>query len=75
MGLRVPQRDFQPAAPYQPPGVLTQFMPKSARWVRSESFDSEMTNGTYSGTFHFDPGTDTVYFDTINPSPAEGSGP
>ncbi|WP_095754575.1 hypothetical protein [Streptomyces sp. SA15] len=63
-----PQRDFQPATPPQPPSALAQFMPKSARWVRSESFDNEMT--TDSGAFYFDPGTDSVYFDTINPRPA-----
>lgn len=70
-----PQWDFQPAEPDQPPGVLAQFIPKGARWVRSESFDSAMASDADHGTFSFDPGTDTVYFDTINPSPASSSGP
>ncbi|MDO0933110.1 hypothetical protein QQY66_15940 [Streptomyces sp. DG2A-72] len=70
-----PQWDFQPEKPDQPPGVLTQFMPQSARWVRSESFDREMTSDTDYGAFHFDSGTDSVYFDTINPRPASSSGP
>ncbi|MGP4012285.1 hypothetical protein [Streptomyces sp. 4N124] len=70
-----PQRDFQPAEPDQPPGALAQFMPQSARWVRSESFDREMTSDADYGAFYFDPGTDSVYFDTINPSPASSAGP
>jgi hypothetical protein len=70
-----PQRSFQPETPGQLPGELAEFMPKGARWVRSDSFDSEMTGGTYSGAFYLDPGTDTVYFDTTNPSVSVSSGP
>ncbi|MFC1431617.1 hypothetical protein ACEZDB_13280 [Streptacidiphilus sp. N1-3] len=70
-----PQGSFRPEAPSQVPGDLAEFMPKGARWVRSDSFDREVTGGTYSGTFYLDPGTDTVYFDTTNPSPAASSGP
>ncbi|ELP62144.1 hypothetical protein STRTUCAR8_00206 [Streptomyces turgidiscabies Car8] len=51
-----------------------QFMPKRARWVRSESFDRQVTGETYSGVFYFDPGAHWVYFDTINPSVASSSG-
>ncbi|GGJ63137.1 hypothetical protein [Streptomyces brasiliensis] len=69
------QRDFQPATPSRLPETLAQFMPKSAKWVRSESFDREVTGGTYDGAFYFDPGTDRVYFDTTNPSTAASSDP
>lgn len=68
------RRDFQPAKPNQLPETLVQFMPKRARWVRSESFDRQMTGETYSGVFYFDPGADWVYFDTTNPSVAPSSG-
>jgi hypothetical protein len=70
-----PQRGFQPATPSQLPEALVQFMPKNARWVRSESFDRQVTGGTYSGAFYFDPGADWVYFDTTNPSAVSSSGP
>lgn len=49
-------------------------MPKGVRWVRSDAFDREVTGGTYAGTFSLDPGTDTVYFDTTNPSVAASTG-
>jgi hypothetical protein len=71
----VPQRSFQPEKPIQLPEQLAEFVPKDARWVRSDSFDRDMTGGTYSGTFYLDPGTDTVYFDTINPGISTRSGP
>ncbi|MGW1006337.1 hypothetical protein [Streptomyces sp. NPDC002520] len=50
-------------------------MPKSARWVRSESFDRQVTGGTYPGAFYFALGADWVYFDTTNPSAVASSGP
>jgi hypothetical protein len=70
-----PQWSFQPETPSQLPQELAEFMPKGARWLRSDSFDREMTGGTYPGRFYLDPGTDTVYFDTINPSVSASSGP
>lgn len=70
-----PHKNFQPATPSQLPAELAEFMPSGARWVRSKVFDREMTGGMYSGTFSFDPGTDTVYFDTTNPKASAGSGP
>ncbi|WP_031079307.1 hypothetical protein [Streptomyces sp. NRRL WC-3742] len=73
--MGAPQRRFQPGTPSQLPAELAEFMPKGARWVRSDSFDREMTGGTYSGAFYLGPGTDTVYFDTTNPSVAASSGP
>ncbi len=73
--VRAPQRGFEPATPSRPPEGLVQFMPKSARWVRSESFDRRMTGGRYSGAFYFDPGADRVYFDTTNPRAVSSSGP
>ena len=69
-----PQRGFQAATPSRLPETLVQFMPKSAGWVRSESFDRQVTGGTYSGAFYFDPGTDCVYFDTTNPNAVSSSG-
>ncbi|GHH86739.1 hypothetical protein GCM10017771_25030 [Streptomyces capitiformicae] len=69
------QRGFQRETPSKPPETLAQFTPKSARWVRSESFDREVTGGTYSGAFYFDPSGDWVYFDTINPEVVSSSGP
>jgi hypothetical protein len=71
----VPLRSFQPEKPIQFPEQLAEFVPKDAKWVRSDSFDRDMTGGTYSGTFYLDPGTDTVYFDTVNPSISTSSGP
>jgi hypothetical protein len=62
------QQSFQPEVPTQLPEKLAEFVPKDARWVRSDSFDHDMTAGTYTGAFYLDPGTDTVYFDTTNPS-------
>ncbi|MFJ2670099.1 hypothetical protein [Streptomyces sp. NPDC087525] len=70
-----PQRSFRRETPRRIPGELAEFMPDGARWVRGESFDSDMTRGTYSGAFYLDAGTDTVYFDTTNPSVSAGSGP
>jgi hypothetical protein len=61
------QRDFHPATPTHRPPELEEFLPKSAQWVRSDAFDSEVTGESYAGTFYLDPGTDTVYFDTTNP--------
>lgn len=69
------QQSFQPAAPTQLPEELAEFVPEDAGWVRSDSFDHDMTAGTYTGAFYLDPGTDTVYFDTTNPSAPAGSGP
>ncbi|MEU9497678.1 hypothetical protein [Streptomyces sp. NPDC048196] len=69
------ERGFQPALPRQLPEEFVRFMPRSARWVRSESFDRQVTGGTYSGAFYFDPGADWVSFDTTNPSAAASSGP
>jgi hypothetical protein len=71
----VPQRNFQPENLIQLLEQLAEFVPKDARWVRSNSFDRDMTGGTYTGRFYLDPGTDTVYFDTINPSISTSSGP
>lgn len=71
----VPQREFLPAMPSGLPEELVQFMPKGARWVRSESFDRAVTGGTYSGAFYVDPGTNWVCFDTTNPSAVSSSGP
>lgn len=68
------QLGFQPATPSRLPDRLVQFMPKSARWVRSESFDRQVTGETYSGAFYLDPGADWVYFDTTNPSAVSSSG-
>ncbi|MFF0291462.1 hypothetical protein [Streptomyces sp. NPDC005262] len=68
------RRGFRSAKPDQLPSTLVQFMPKKARWVRSESFDRQVTGETYSGMFYFDPGADWVYFDTVNPSVASGAG-
>jgi hypothetical protein len=73
--MGAPQRRFQPATPSQLPAELAEFMPKGATWVRSDSFDREMTGGTYSGAFYLDPSTDAVYFDTTDPSVAASSGP
>ncbi|MFE1771069.1 hypothetical protein [Streptomyces sp. NPDC059008] len=70
-----PQRGFRPEEPPRLPQKLAEFVPKGARWVRSDSFDRDMTGGTYSGAFYLDPGTDTVYFDTINPGISASSGP
>ncbi|MFE0510638.1 hypothetical protein [Streptomyces sp. NPDC058964] len=69
------KRGFQPATPSQLPKKLVRFMPKGARWVRSESFDLRVTGGRYSGAFYFDRGADWVYFDTTNPSVVSSSGP
>lgn len=70
-----PQRGFHLETPGQCPVELAEFMPKGAKWVRSDSFDSEMTGETYSGMFYLDPDTDTVYFDTLNPRITASSGP
>lgn len=70
-----PQRGFQSEKPTPIPEELAEFVPKGARWVRSDSFDRGMTGGRYSGAFYLDPGTDTVYFDTINPGISASSGP
>ncbi|MET7642771.1 hypothetical protein ABZS83_03785 [Streptomyces sp. NPDC005426] len=68
------QRGFQAEKPPRLPEELAPFMPKNARWVRSESFDRQVTGETYPGRFYFDAATDRVCFDTINASVAAGSG-
>ncbi|NEC91887.1 hypothetical protein [Streptomyces sp. SID12501] len=66
-------QSFQPETPPRLPEEIAEFVPEGARWVRSDAFDRGMTAGTYTGGFYLDPGTDTVYFDTTNPSvPADG---
>ncbi|MFE9446666.1 hypothetical protein ACFYO2_49245 [Streptomyces sp. NPDC006602] len=69
------QQSFQPEVPTQLPEKLAEFVPKGARWVRSDSFDHDMTAGMYTGRFYLDPGTDRVYFDTTNPGAPASSGP
>ncbi|KAB1149863.1 hypothetical protein F7R91_03205 [Streptomyces luteolifulvus] len=61
-------RDFQHEPPSGIPAQLTKYLPKNAKWVHSPAFDDELTGGTYPGTFHLDPDTDRVYFDTTNPT-------
>jgi hypothetical protein len=70
-----PQWHFRPDQPGPLPEELASFMPKSARWVRSESFDEEVTGGAYPGAFYLRIDADQVYFDTTNPSTPAGLGP
>ncbi|MEV8625288.1 hypothetical protein [Streptomyces sp. NPDC051079] len=70
-----PKWAFRPATPGRPPEALVPYASKSARWVRSASFDDEVTGGLYAGTFHFDETGDRVYFDTTNPRPTVDTGP
>ncbi|MFE5301355.1 hypothetical protein [Streptomyces sp. NPDC056632] len=69
-----PREGFSPTAPSPPPEPLVPYLPKGAHWVRSESFDREVTGGAYAGTFFLDESEDLVYFDTTNPLPAPSSG-
>ncbi|MFE1952138.1 hypothetical protein ACFW9D_16940 [Streptomyces sp. NPDC059524] len=62
---------FRPERPDQVPEELLPYVPKGARWVRSESFDRRMTQGTYTGAFYVDEGSGRVYFDTTDPSVAD----
>ncbi|MFI9102312.1 hypothetical protein ACIGXA_17485 [Streptomyces fildesensis] len=67
-------RDFRPEAPAPLPGPLADFMPQGANWVRSPSFDGEVTRDNYPGAFYLDPASDRVCFDTVNPSVAIDAG-
>jgi hypothetical protein len=69
------QSDFRPETPGQVPGPLAGFLPDGATWVRSETFNREVTGEAYSGEFYLDPVSNSVYFDAINPARAtDGSG-
>ncbi|MFG3345778.1 hypothetical protein ACGF1Z_12045 [Streptomyces sp. NPDC048018] len=70
-----PQWRFRSATPSAPPEPLLPYLPESARWVRSPSFDDEVTGRRYAGTFYLDESEDRVYFDTTNPLPVSSSGP
>ncbi|MCM2430548.1 hypothetical protein [Streptomyces sp. RKAG337] len=69
------ERHFQPEAPGPLPGPLADFTPQGANWVRSASFDVEMTRDNYPGAFYLDPASDRVCFDTMNPSAATDAVP
>ncbi|MFG2308429.1 hypothetical protein ACGFS9_07015 [Streptomyces sp. NPDC048566] len=71
----VPERRFRRASVDRCPDDIVEFLPEGARWVRITSFDEEVTASAYSGAFSFDPDTDTVYFDTVDPRVATGPGP
>ncbi|MET8050117.1 hypothetical protein ABZU75_21215 [Streptosporangium sp. NPDC005286] len=61
-----PQWDFEPETPSSPPKPLAEFMPAGARWVRSGSFDLEVTSEGDPGAFYLDPETDSVYIDYVD---------
>ncbi|GAA2847090.1 hypothetical protein GCM10010517_03990 [Streptosporangium fragile] len=61
-----PRWDFKPETPGPPPEPLAEFVPAGAGWVRSESFDGEVTSEGDSGVFYLDPKTDSVYFDAVD---------
>ncbi|WP_327678461.1 hypothetical protein [Streptomyces sp. NBC_00467] len=58
---------FSPGVPEPAPKALEKFLPEHARWLTSPRYDRHITQAVYRGRFHFDPGTNSVYFDTVNP--------
>ncbi|MEU0099275.1 hypothetical protein [Streptomyces sp. NPDC006267] len=73
--VAVVRRDFRPGKPERLPKKLAAFMPEDAEWVRSETFNQEVTGGRYTGEFYIDAAADRVYFDTIDPNVAASTGP
>lgn len=69
------QRDFRREAPSQVKASLVRFAPPDATWVRSRTFDDGITGGRYQGGFHLDRTSDSVYFDTMNPTVARSPSP
>ncbi|WUD73430.1 hypothetical protein OG937_17955 [Streptomyces sp. NBC_00510] len=66
-------RDFRPASPPVLPGRLAGFLPADARWLRSGSFDAEITADAYSGSFLLSQARGLVCFDSVNPVAAAPS--
>jgi hypothetical protein len=52
----------------RPPEPIVDHLPSEARWVGSTRFDISVTGDEYQGRFYFDQASDTVYFDTVNPT-------
>lgn len=67
-----PGYGFAPAEPRAVPEGLAEFLPADARWVTSVRYDEHLTKSRYTGRFHLDPVTDSVWFDTVNPGVPQG---
>ncbi|WP_431960273.1 hypothetical protein [Actinacidiphila sp. bgisy160] len=66
-------RDFRPARLPVFPDRLAALLPADARWVRSDSFDAEITADLYSGSFFLSKARGLVCFDSVNPVAAAPS--
>ncbi|MGW2559324.1 hypothetical protein ACWCXB_08780 [Streptomyces sp. NPDC001514] len=64
----VPAYGFAARDPREVPEPLAEFRPAEARWMSSARYDQRITKALYSGRFHLDPVTDSLYFDTFNPA-------
>ncbi|MFF3458280.1 hypothetical protein ACFYXH_28990 [Streptomyces sp. NPDC002730] len=68
--VRSPAYGFALGSPSKVPEMLEQFLPEQPEWMSSPRYDQHITKSAYQGSFHFDRGTDCVYFDTLNPEVA-----
>ncbi|MFD9503082.1 hypothetical protein [Streptomyces sp. NPDC060035] len=70
--VATPSYAFAPADPVDVPDVLTEFLPGKARWMSSTAFDEHLlastSEGLTGGRFFLDPSTDSLYFDTVDPT-------
>ncbi|MEU4097258.1 hypothetical protein [Streptomyces sp. NPDC026673] len=64
---------FSPAHLPVLPDRLAGFLPADARWLRSGSFDTEITADAYSGSFFLSEARGLVCFDSVNPVAAAPS--
>ncbi len=67
-----PEYAFSPTPPAAVPKALAEFLRAQARWLHSARFDQHVTRSHYRGRFHFDPATDSVWFDTVAPQYVPG---
>ena len=54
--------------PKELPDEIMGFLPKEARWLRSDQFDQSVSQGRYTASFHVDVASRTVIMDCVNPS-------
>lgn len=70
--VATPSYAFAPASPDDVPDVLAEFLPGKPRWMSSTAYDRHLlapaAEGLSGGRFFLDPSTDSLYFDTVNPT-------
>ncbi|MFF7386889.1 hypothetical protein ACFZAE_00245 [Streptomyces scabiei] len=66
--LDAPGRTFEKDGPEDIPDALSASMPENHEWLTSSDVDEEITQGLYTAAFYFDPASNRILFDTVNPT-------